>query len=71
MKIIKYFIILFLFFTNSTLSANDILFKKWLKDFRIYALQNNISAQTFDMTMTDVIFLPKVIKYDRFQPEFY
>ena len=23
------------------------------------------------MAMSDVIFLPKVIKYDRFQPEFY
>ena len=34
-------------------------------------LKNNISELTFDIAMSDVIFLPKVIKYDRFQPEFY
>ena len=60
-----------LFFYNNSLQANDILFDNWLKDFKIYALKNNISESTFDMTMSDVVFLPKVIKYDRFQPEFY
>ena len=71
MKIIRNFIILFLFFNNNTLYANDISFKEWLNSFRSYALENNISESTFDMVMSDVVFLPKVIKYDRFQPEFY
>ena len=71
MKIIRYFIILFLFFTNSALCGNDDSFNKWLKNFKIYALKNSISELTFDKVMSDVIFLPKVIKYDRFQPEFY
>ena len=71
MKIIKYFIIIFLFFTNHVLSENSESFNKWLNEFRIYALENNISESTFDVVMSDVIFLPKVIKYDRFQPEFY
>ena len=71
MKIIRNLIILFLFISNSSLSANNDLFKQWLIDFRIHALENNISESTFDMAMSDVIFLPKVIKYDRFQPEFY
>ena len=71
MKIIKYFIILFLLFTNNTLSANDKLFNEWLKKFKVYALKNDISELTFNMAMSDVVFLPKVIKYDRFQPEFY
>ena len=71
MKIIRNFIILFLFLTNNTLYANDISFKEWLNSFRSYALENNISESTFDMVMSDVVFLPKVIKYDRFQPEFY
>ncbi len=71
MKIIKKFIILFLFLTNNTSYANDALFKEWLKNFKTYALENNISELTFDMAMSDVVFLPKVIKYDRFQPEFY
>ena len=71
MKIIKYFIILFLLINSNTLNANDKLFNEWLKEFKVYALKNNISELTFDMAMSDVIFLPKVIKYDRFQPEFY
>jgi membrane-bound lytic murein transglycosylase B len=73
MKIIKNFIILFLFlFLNiNSLSANNVSFNKWLKEFKKIALKNNISEKTFDMAMSDVVFLPKVIKYDRFQPEFY
>ena len=71
MKIIRNFIILFLFFNSSTLSSNEASFKAWLNNFKAYALDNNISESTFDMAMSDVIFLPKVIKYDRFQPEFY
>jgi membrane-bound lytic murein transglycosylase B len=71
MKIIKNFIIIFLFFTNHVLAENSESFKKWLNDFKNHALENNISESTFDIVMSDVIFLPKVIKYDRFQPEFY
>jgi len=71
MKIIRNFIILYLFFNACTLSANNNSFNAWLKNFKVYALSNNISEKTFDMTMSNVTFLPKVIKYDRFQPEFY
>ena len=71
MKIIKYFIILFLITTQSTLSANDKSFNIWLKNFKVLALESDISELTFDMAMSEVVFLPKVIKYDRFQPEFY
>jgi len=71
MKIIKYFIILLIALNCKTLSAKDKLFNEWLKNFKTYALENNISELTFNMAMSDVIFLPKVIKYDRFQPEFY
>ena len=71
MKITKYFIILFFLFNCEFLRASDRSFDEWLKSFKVYALKNNISKATFDMAMSDVIFLPKVIKYDRFQPEFY
>ena len=71
MKTIRIFIIIFLIFINNTLNASDISFNSWLKNFKIYALENKISESTFDMVMSDVVFLPKVIKYDRFQPEFY
>ena len=71
MKIIRNFIIIFLLLNNTTSTAENISFDNWLKNFKIYALDNNISELTYDMAMSDVIFLPKVIKYDRFQPEFY
>ena len=71
MIIIRNFIIVFLFFSSNTLYANETSFKEWLNIFRLYALENNISESTFDLVMSDVEFLPKVIKYDRFQPEFY
>ena len=70
MKIIK---ILILFFTFLILpaSSNESSFNSWLNDFKKKALQNNISEETFTKSMSHVIFLPKVIKYDRYQPEFY
>ena len=71
MKIIRNFIILSLLFTCNTLNANNESFKEWFNNFKEYALENNISESTFDMAMSNVVFLPKVIKYDRFQPEFY
>ena len=71
MKMIKIlFILLFSFFTLPSIS-NETSFEDWLLNFKIYALKNNISEKTFDETMSKVIFIPKVIKYDRFQPEFY
>ena len=71
MKIIKFFITIVYFSFCLPSHANEPTFNEWLKDFKIYALKQNISENTFDKAMTDVVFLPKVIKYDRFQPEFY
>ena len=68
---IRYIIVLFFLLTSSAFSSNDKSFNQWLKDFKVYALENNISELTFDMAMSNVTFLPKVIKYDRYQPEFY
>ncbi len=71
MKLIKlYFLIFFFLLTN--LSADDNLkFADWKKNFKNFALANNISEKTFDIVMSNVKFLPKVIEYDRYQPEFY
>ena len=71
MKIIKYFIIIFFTIIHGTLNANEKEFNEWLVNFKIYALEKKISEKTFNLAMSDVVFLPKVIKYDRFQPEFY
>ena len=71
MKIIRYFIILYLFSNINILYANENSFEEWFKNFKILALKNDISEKTFNKVMSGVVFLPKVIKYDRFQPEFY
>ena len=71
MKIIKFiYLLIFVFFTNQ-LFANETSFSEWLEDFKNHALKNEISEDTFNKVMSNAVFLPKVIKYDRFQPEFY
>ena len=71
MKLINYLIIfLFLSIKSSfAYDAND--FENWKLNLRKIALENNISENTFDLVMSNVKYLPKVIEYDRFQPEFY
>jgi len=72
MRIIKYFLgIVFFIVYLPQLNAEENSFKEWLNEFKIIALNNNISETTFDVAMSNVVYLPKVIKYDRFQPEFY
>ena len=71
MKLIR-FILIFLFLNTQLSNATNIEnFNKWKLEFKKKALINNISENTFDITMANVKFLPKVIEYDRFQPEFY
>ena len=71
MKLINLTIFLLLLLTINSNSDENIDFKKWKKNFKVIALKNGISEKTFNMTMQNVKFLPKVIEYDRFQPEFY
>ena len=68
MKLVRY-ILLFLFFILPNSFANN--FDNWKNQFKKTALSNNISEEIFDLVMKNVKFLPKVIEYDRFQPEFY
>ena len=68
---IRFLFILFLSFCTLPAMSGETSFDNWLIEFKKHALKNNISKKTFDETMSNVIFLPKVIKYDRFQPEFY
>jgi membrane-bound lytic murein transglycosylase B len=67
-------IIIFSFFINLIASSyafaeND--FNLWLENFKIKAINSGISESVVNQTMADAKFLPKVIKYDRYQPEFY
>ncbi len=68
---IKVLFIIFFTIVFLPLSSSEPSFETWLKDFKKLALKNNISEKTFEKSMSQVVFLHKVIKYDRFQPEFY
>ena len=69
-KISKIFFLL-LFFFNLNCPAYSSNFDAWLKNFKIVAKKNGISDRTISLTLDKSKFLPKVIEYDRYQPEFY
>ena len=71
MKLIKYILIVFIISSSNLLALDESEFLNWKKKFKKIALENKISETTFDIVMSDVKFLPKVIEYDRYQPEFY
>ena len=59
----------FIFFVNGF--ANDKDFNNWKLTFQKFALSEGISKKTLDNYFMNSKFLPNVIKYDRYQPEFY
>tara|TARA_B100000686_G_scaffold346047_1_gene431772 strand:- start:1355 stop:2362 length:1008 start_codon:yes stop_codon:yes gene_type:complete len=62
----------FIFLINSfSLAYTPEDFDLWLKDFKKSAVKKGISKKTVDSAMKNTKFLPKVIEYDRYQPEFY
>ena len=71
MKLTKFIILFILLFSSKAFSETNVEFENWKNQFKTLALKNQISEKTFELTMSNVIFLPKVIEYDRFQPEFY
>ena len=71
MKLVSTFILILTLFIHNSYADNNLEFENWKKNFKKIALANNISEKTFDKVMSNTKFLPNVIKYDRFQPEFY
>ena len=70
MKKIKLFNISILIILNSsTLIADDI--NNWKIKFKKRAINEGISKSTVNNLIDNSKFLPDVIKYDRYQPEFY
>ena len=69
MKQISFF--LFFIFINSSFADINNDFENWKINFKKIAIKNNISEKTFDLVMSNTKFLSDVIKYDRYQPEFY
>ena len=66
---INFFIFLIVF--PSSLLANNSEFNLWINDFKKKAISSGISKNVVDDVMSGARFLPKVIEYDRYQPEFY
>ena len=72
-KVNCFFIYIILCFSclNYSVYAGTDSFKIWLETFEKKALKKGVSKETFVLAMSNVKFLPKVIEYDRYQPEFY
>ena len=68
MKLTRLIFLLIFFIIPISYADN---FNNWKSEFKKIALSNNISEETFNLVMKNVKFLPKVVEYDRFQPEFY
>ena len=69
-KILSIILFLNVFFSISCFGKdND--FQNWLKDFKIKAVNEGVSEKVVNEIMSNAKFLPKVIEYDRYQPEFY
>ena len=58
------------FFITTTCIANED-FATWLDKFQTRAINSGISDKVVKDIMGNAKFLPKVIEYDRYQPEFY
>ncbi len=71
MKKIKTFLFIVIILLNIFTPSFGEDFNDWLISFKEYALKQGISKETLNKTMSKVKFLPNVIKYDRYQPEFY
>ncbi len=64
-------IVIFLASATSSVFADDNNFDNWLKNFKQKAIKSGISKPVVEGVMSEAKFLPKVIEYDRYQPEFY
>ena len=69
LKLILNVLIILIFSTIRVFGADD--FQQWVKKFEIRAINSGISKSVVTEIMSDAKFLPKVIEYDRYQPEFY
>ena len=68
-KIIISSIFINLFVSSIAFANTD--FNLWVKNFKIKAINSGISKTLVNQIMSEANFLPKVIEYDRYQPEFY
>ena len=68
---IKLILLINILLLTGQLYASDHNFTIWVENFKKIAKNEGISDTTINDTLKDIKFLPKVIEYDRYQPEFY
>ena len=71
MKIIKLTFVIILILTNFSNAVADESFEEWKFNFKKFAISQGISEKTLNLHINKSKFLADVIKYDRYQPEFY
>ena len=71
MKKINFFLIVIFLLIITTFKSLASDFENWKIEFKKYALNQGISQKTLNEVIDKSQFLPNVIKYDRYQPEFY
>ena len=71
MNKIKLLLFFVLSISLSPLNVYSKTFEEWKINFTDYALNEGVSEETLNKIIKDLKFLPKVIEYDRYQPEFY
>ena len=69
-KIFK-FVLFFNLIYFSNIYSQDQNFESWLQNFKKTSISSGISEKTVQEVLANVKYLPKVIEYDRYQPEFY
>ena len=68
---IKLILLLYLILSSAQLNAEEQDFNTWLANFKKVASKKGVSENTINDALKNIKFLPKVIEYDRYQPEFY
>tara|TARA_B100000989_G_scaffold242165_1_gene189118 strand:- start:858 stop:1868 length:1011 start_codon:yes stop_codon:yes gene_type:complete len=68
-KLILSTLFLYLIIFKNVFAIED--FGQWLTKFKTKAISSGISENVVNDIMSDAQYLPKVIEYDRYQPEFY
>ena len=71
MKKIKICVFFLFVIINFNVYASDSEFEEWKEKFKLIALERGVSLNTIENTVGKSSFLKNVIKYDRYQPEFY
>ena len=70
-QFLKIFFFILLILPQNHSYSDSTNFNVWLKEFSQLAKKEGVSDSTINNTLLNSKFLPKVIEYDRYQPEFY